>query len=286
MTKNYYRELQALCGATELKTFAGRLMTAKRNAILRNMNYPPIPNIMLHTCPGAGITTMIQLLAGMLREHRLMRFSGEEACFEISISDMDEDMPLLLKRVNTAAGFYGEFRGVIGLDLSRVLDGNHFSADDARRMLDYIELKQGKILFVYIVPSDAPKAAVEALERALVNRAPLENINVPFPETGEIVAFIEDRFAKLDMSLDEGCAQRLQEAVNKLRSSSSFMGYRSLNNLIDELTWRYLSDDSCSGGTVSETELCTLLQHSGLLGTIKERRVSQTARHIGFEHTA
>ncbi len=52
-----------------------------------------------------------------------MDFIGEEDCFEWALSDGDEGMKRPFLRLRRAAGFYGQFKGIIGLDMGKLIEG-------------------------------------------------------------------------------------------------------------------------------------------------------------------
>lgn len=265
----------------EFKQLSEKLSLTASNARERKIPFPPLPNLLVLSSSGFGITTVIRLLAGLLQEERLFRFSGEEAFFEAALTEDEGSFDRLLARIRTAAGFYGRFRGVVGLelpDVSRLLAfGN-----TGRRLMEFVDIEQGRILFVFVLPLKTGKNAVTDFQRQFISRTPLEILRLPFPETDEIIGYIRRRLEYRHMTLTDGAVDSVRAAVNMLRKDSHFEGFQSLNNLIDVLIWRKLSQADGGDGVIRQDLLNSLLAENSLLSVIREEKQDDPGRSIGF----
>ena len=275
----YLDEIHALCGMEDFKALAERLSLSGQNARSSGIAYPPLPNLILLSASGSGITTAIRLLTGLLREEKLLRFVGEEEYFEILWQEGGDAFDALLARIRAAGGFYGQFRGVIGINVdepAKLLENQAV----LHRLMEYVDLQQGRILFAFVLPLETPADQVTALQRQFMSRTPLETVRIPFPETEAITAFIQKKLSLRGMSLSEAGLDAMNAAINTFRKDKHFEGFQSLNNLIDELVWLKLSQKDGGNGVIDSGLLDKLFAENGLLSIIKEKHAAQ--RPIGF----
>ena len=140
-----FRQIDEIPGMDEFKSFCRRLQCAADKARRNFAGSVPLPNLIFAAAPGCGTTLHIKLLAELLKALRLLSFTGEEEFFEWELSDADKSFDRFLKRVKTAGGFYGQFRGVIGLDIGDLVEMSS-SPDICERLMEYVNARQGKIL--------------------------------------------------------------------------------------------------------------------------------------------
>lgn len=276
------KKINDLFGMDELKAFAEKLVVTAENAQNRSIQYPPLPNLIVSCGSGYGITSHISLISELIREARLMRFIGEEEYFEMTITNVKKDIDRLLERISIAAGFYGEFRGVIGLNISSFFE-ERTDYKDARYLMDFVDLQQGRILFIFIVPLAPDEKQMTAFLHQFSSRTPVEVIRLPFPETTEVMKFLEDQLENNNMTLSEDAEAELISVVNELRNDAQFSGYRTLNNLINELVWNKLSSPSGCDGIIGLSDIEFLSGDKHLLDVVRtQTRNHEKIRHIGF----
>ncbi len=278
-------EIKDFFGAEELKSFADKLVITAENAKARSSKYPLLPNLIFSCAPGCGVSSFIRKLASLIRDLKLMRFSGEEECFELIISDtekaakkvlLDEDRNIknLLNRITTAAGFYSDFRGLIGLDMTSLFKED-MDFSKISQLMDFVDIHQGKILFVFIVPIDPPSDALSDFLHQFSNRTPVEYLRLPFPETVEILEFIRLRLSRSNMSLTDEAALYLTGIVEELRKDNQFKGYQTMKTLIEELVWHKLSSSTGKDGVIDSGDLDFLNDEDHLLGIVRTQLRNQ-----------
>lgn len=133
--------IESLPGMEEMKEFCSRLVQTAENLKGLRLEYVPLPNLVFAAMPGVGTTLHLRLLCDLLKELKLFRFQGEEEYFEWMLTDEKESLHRLIMRTNRASGFYGHFRGIIGLDISSMITDTK-EAPLFTKMLEYVESQQ------------------------------------------------------------------------------------------------------------------------------------------------
>ena len=254
-----FRQIDALPGMEDFKALCRRLQTAAGNAVLPSQI--PLPNLIFAAAPGCGTSLHIHLLTQLLKALRLMTFTGEEECFEWALANKEPNFDRFLQRVKSAGGFYGQFRGVIGLDISVLLE----ESDDYQtmpRLMEYVEARQGKILFVFIVPEDTSERTLRQLVGSFASITPVELVRMPFPaDTAH--RYVTDQLKSRGYRLTRDAAARLKDAISKLSANEEFEGYQTLLNLTDEIIWHKLSRTAAAGDAITVADLAFLAGQDG-----------------------
>ncbi|MBQ2952212.1 MAG: hypothetical protein IJE07_01510 [Clostridia bacterium] len=279
-TEEILRKIDALPGMEDFKALCHRLHTASENVNRLHLERAPLPNLIFAAAPGCGVTLHIRLLADLLQSLRLLQFTGEEAFFEWSLDDDENAFNRFLLRVRRAAGFYGQFRGVIGLDLSRMLK-NGDQLPDMDRLMEYIDARQGKIVFVLIVPDSVPERTIMKLLGQFASSTPAELIRMPFPAL-EAKNYIVDRLRQRGFTLTDKACTMLEEAVERLSESREFEGYQTLINLCDDIIWRRLSSEDMQDTSITEDSLDFIFAAGGFGSQLRANPTKTNPRRVGF----
>ena len=226
-------EIRAMTGAEEIQAFAEELMRVGQIARERRMDIE-MPAVILVTEEGMGNTTALRKLAGLLKEEKLLRFSGEEDLFEWRMLRGDEDgVTRLLSRMEQAAGFYPYFSGVVGLDLSdfsrlEMLDG---------ALLELIRERRKTTLFcLMITPKQA--AELDCLRERLMNYSRVRVLRIN-PDREALNRFVKEELQRQGFTLDETGEQML----NQLTGDRYVSGYRGLRLAVNEMIWTRLMEN-------------------------------------------
>ncbi|MBR4082454.1 MAG: hypothetical protein IKK21_11780 [Clostridia bacterium] len=243
-TEDIFLQIDTLPGMEEFKSLCRRLQLEADNARGRLHGRLPLPNLIFAAAPGCGITLHIRLLTELLKSLRLLSFTGEEECFEWVLGEGDKSFDLFLRRVKSAGGFYGQFRGVIGLDVSELVnEESDFPA--LERLMEYVDARQGKIVFVFVVPDDTPPRILRRLTARFASISPVEVIHMPFP-TEEAKSYLTLQLASRGYKIAPSAHALLEDAVRKLSATDRFEGYQTLLNLTEEIVWHKLSRPSAN----------------------------------------
>lgn len=256
-----FREIETLPGMDEFKALCRRFQLAADNARRNALGRIPLPNLIFAAAPGCGATLHIRLLTELLKELRLLPFTGEEECFEWTIPEDKKAFDRFLLRVKTAGGFYGQFRGVIGLDVSALMD----SSDEfgiMERLMEYVDARQGKILFVFIIPDDTPERLLRQLVGRFASISPVELIRMPFPAE-EAKQYLAGQLKARGYQITTEASSLLEEAVHKLSTTDEFEGYQTLLSLTEEIIWHKVSRKAMTDAAITAEDLAFIFAEDG-----------------------
>lgn len=273
--------IRNLPGMEEFKSFCTRLQAAAQNKALYRLGPIPLPNLVFAAAPGSGVTMHIRLLTGLLKELQLLDFVGEEECFEWALGNENEDFDKFLRRVRQAGGFYGYFHGVIGLDISRMLKNkNHIPS--MNRIREYMEARQGRILFALIVPDTLSEPLQQQLMARFASITPAELIHMPFPYD-EAQHYVAQQLRRRGFTVTEEADALLSDSLSHFVRSPQFEGYQTLINLTEEILWRKISRHDMQDVIIDKKDLDFLFDPDGYFS----RYDAGNTRHskVGF-HSA
>lgn len=275
------QEIQQLRGMDEFKGLCHRLQLAAASYGRHQMTRLPIPNLIFAAAPGCGTTLHIRLLSDLLKELRLLQFVGEEEYFEWYLGNGKEDFDKFLKRVRIAGGFYGQFHGVIGLDISDLLE-ERGPLPDMERLMEYVDARQGKIVFIFIVPQDTDKVILQQLLGRFASCTPAEIIRMPFPQD-EALHYVLRRLQLAGFNVNDDAAAELEKAVPELVRAGSFEGYQTLQNLTDEIIWRKISREQPDAPQITPQDLLFITAEDGYCSRMNTFARRAGKRIIGFD---
>lgn len=251
------REIEALCGMEEFKSFSRRLCRAGERLRQSRLASLPLPELIFTVDSGCGISLHIRLLTELLEQQGLFPFVGEEKYFEWSLENYSSDFDSLLERIRVAGGYYGRFRGVIGLELSGLTEPARDGEEDLcfERLMEYCAMFRGEILFIFVLPRTMAKQKLEPFISSVRSRLPVEIVDMPFPQTEEICAYTERLLQDRGFVVESEASALLGQALDELRALTAFDGYRTVINLADEILWRKLSGESLKIGCIEPEDL-------------------------------
>jgi len=227
-------EIRAMTGAEEIQIFAEELMRVGKIARERRLEIE-MPAVILVTEEGLGNTTALRKLATLLKEEKLLRFSGEEDLFEWRMLRGDEEgVTRLLSRMEQAAGFYPYFSGVVGLDLS---DFSRLEMlDDA--LLELIRERRKTTLFCLMITPKQAAAELDSLRERLMNYSRVRVLRLN-PDREALNRFVKEELQRQGFTLDETGEQML----NQLTGDRHAGGYRGLRLAVTEIIWSRLMEN-------------------------------------------
>lgn len=233
------KKIRLMDGADEIKAFAEKLYEAANNRSRLLKHFSP-PNLLLLANEGAGVTHCLSLLTDLL--HDLLpvnAFIGEEDMFEWCIEDDDASFKHLLLRVRQAGGFYGQFRGVIGLDMRPML-AEEDSLPELRRLMTFVR-EQQDIVFVFVAPQDMTPGLRKALEAELMANTIIETVELGMPDKEAAAVYILEQLHQRGFLAGSDVVEAAQKAAAKVIASPRFTGFRSLDTVVEEVAWRKMA---------------------------------------------
>jgi len=271
------REIRALHGMQAFKALADKLLALaaarEAGADVR------LPGYLFVDAPGAGTSTRLRLLARLLEETGLWRFSGERTAFEWMLDakafEPEGGFDRLLEEIACMAGFRGRFCGVIGLDVdcwvSRA-DRKEFS-----RLLELVRAARGDILFVFIVRERRGEEMADFVRR-LSWVTPLEVVRSPLPARREMARCMAGfLFAR---GIETRADAALEQTVEALSSLRGFHGLCTLELAAEEAAYRLRCADAAPRMRVRGEDVARALSGEG--GLLQRLALRSPARRMGF----
>ena len=270
------KKIRRMTGAEEMKAFAERLASAASNRSHLLKRFTP-PNLLLLANEGAGVTHCLSLLTELLHElFPVGTFIGEEDLFEWCIEDDDASFKQLLLRIRQAGGFYGQFRGVVGLDMRLVL-AEKTALPELRRLMTFVR-EQQEIVFVFVAPQNMKPSLRKDLEEELMANTIIETIELCMPDKKAAASYMLDQLHQRGFVSGSDIDEAAQNAAAQVIASGKFAGFRSLDTAVGEVVWRKVAQ----GG---ENIMLSARDFNGLTCRILEANTSKhtsNQRKIGF----
>lgn len=232
-------KIRRMDGAEEMKAFAERLYEAANNRSRLLKHFSP-PNLLLLANEGAGVTHCLNLLTELLHELLpVSAFVGEEDLFEWCIEDDEDSFRQLLLRVRQAGGFYGQYRGVIGLDMRPML-AEETRLPEMRRLMTFVR-EQKDIIFVFVAPQNMTPGLRKALESELAACTMLETVELHMPGREAAAAYLLEQLYQRGFLAGSEVSEAAQNAAEQMIAGKRFAGFHSLDTMVAEVAWRKLS---------------------------------------------
>ena len=244
MNRSAYEEIMALRGYEGFKKLAGRLRHLAEIRDHMAGTRIRVPNFLFVEAPGAGVTTQLKLLTRLLMEEKLTPFMGEKRFFEWALDEnafeTGGSFDRLLMARDAAAGFYGQFRGVIGIELGTWT----WRTEDLRirRLLDFASDVYGQIVLVFITEEQDARE-LEALEKALNQATPLEVMRCPLPGPGDMAQYLLDFLWERGFAATREAQAAVEAFMPDLMATEDFEGLKTMNILADEIVFRACCKD-------------------------------------------
>ena len=276
--------IEQLRGMDEFKALAQRLKRVSDNKRNLPMSRIQLPNYLFIEAPGCGVTTHIRMLTDLLQELGLMRFEGDRKYFEwvlgLDAFEKGGAFEGLLDRINLMAGFHSSYRGVVGLEI----DGWQKKAESAEftRLMDLVEDKLGEILFVFIVQPAGEEDPADLI-RCLSAVMPLEVVHCPLPSPGDMALYLGDFLRRRHFRVSLGALEALKGMMPKLIAAKAFDGFQTLDNLADEIVYRYCAaEERRDSQLIGPKDLAFIAEPGGYIDRLSVREERPARRQIGF----
>ena len=277
--------IDQLRGMEEFKALGHRLQRVAENKRSLPMSQIQLPNYLFIEAPGCGVTTHIRMITDLLQELRLTPFEGDRRYFEWVLDENTfkekGGFERLLDEITVMAGFHSAFKGVIGLEIDAWQD--RADADEFTRLLDLADDHLGQILFIFIVQM-RQQGDPDALIRRLSAEMPLEVVHCPLPSTDDMAMYLGDFLRRRHFRVSLATVERLKTLLPELTKSKAFDGFQTLDNLADEIVYRF-----CAAADRSESQLIEpddiefIAEPGGYIERLSNRGGKNRRRSIGFQ---
>lgn len=300
MSGTAYEDIMALRGYGEFKALAERLRQLGENSRTLPGAQIRVTNFLFAEAPGAGVTTQLRLLTRLLAEQKLVRFMGEKRFFEWALDgeafDRGGSFDRLLMETNAAAGFYSQFRGVVGIELGEWSVWPRHPA--FRRMLDFVADMYGQIVFAFVT-EEQDEGRLTELHRALNEATPIELVRCPLPSPHDMALYLLDFLRARGFAASSEAQSDIAAFMPSLMKTEGFDGMQTMSILADEIVFRACSsargpkmvpadgaDARQSMPLVGAEHLSFITGDGGYIDRCARRPERQRRRQIGFERGA
>lgn len=261
--EKHLNAIMRLKGAGELKSTIKRLHIFLENKELFSLTDITLPNYLWAAKRGCGVTTLAKAFTDYLHAAKAIEFCGAEKFFEFKLDYIaPESFFSELTRLDTAFSAYAKhhryFKGVFCVDIDEWLD--YCGEDHFLKFLDYIASNNNRILVIFVTYTDN-KNKIGFLESTLAMRMRLESLSVGFPETREFVAFTESKFMDdKGFSFTKNAKALLSETIESISGVEGFRGFKSVEQLADDILFNVLTTNLNSDKQISEEMLASCIK--------------------------
>jgi hypothetical protein len=276
-----FDDIMQLQGVDELKSKVRYLQKYQQNKEKYSISDVTLPNYLWFAKRGGGITTCLNAFSEYLYAARVIEFTGIVKYFEFipAYTEPDAYFSELVRLNNTIteiAGHNRYFKGIACIIIDEWLD----SINDVNfnKMLDYIDNKNEKILAIFCAHTDN-KRTIANIETAITAYMRTETITLRFPNTDELLGYIEDKYIKKhNFYLAEDAKLLLTESINEIITSKYFNGFKTIKQLANDIIYSLLVSNlnSC------EIKADALCNFSKDMGYIKRIKTSGGKNKLGF----
>lgn len=271
-------QVKEIEGMKEYKALVRQLVVAARNKKAYRIEDLRLPCIAMVAAAGSGVTLHLHLLADLIEVLQLIPFNGDRNCVEWMASE--NPVSSLQDTLRKAAGFYGIFRGIVGVNMTHMIDHSDEKKlrDSLQQILLYAQTHRLLQEFVFIIPMDAKEEVKRLLLEDIRKSLPLHVIQMPFPDDDGVLDYISLKLKERGFSVGEDAESELREITEIIREDEEFKGYQTLLNTVDEIIWK---KTSCMEGNATEVS-------SNDIGSLRLeletriRKKNKNVRSIGF----
>ena len=284
MGSNAIEDIRSIHGMEEFKALAARLAQVADNRRKLTGARIQLPNYLFAVAPGCGVTTRIRQLTRLLDDLHLIRFEGDRKYFEWVLDSAafkeNGGFDRLLDQIRLVAGFRNSFYGVIGLDIEAWV--RNADSPDLSRLMDFAEDMLGQITIVFVVNlHDAD--ALAPIARRISQAMPLEIIRIEMPNAEELVQCLTDFLRKRGFSVRTSAKEYFLSIMPELIRDEQFDGFQTLENLADEIVYRYCSGEINDSIYLDRSDVAFISAPDGYINRIRGGAGSKVRRQIGFD---
>ena len=285
MSSQVLERIEQLRGMEEFKALAQRL----RRVALNKRNLPTsriqLPNYLFIEAPGCGVTTHIRLITELLHELRLTPFEGDRKYFEWVLDDgafeRSGAFERLLDEITVMAGFHSNFKGVIGLEIEAWQ--NKSDRSDFTRLLDLAEDCLGQIVFIFTVQMQMSGEPTELIRR-LSAEMPLEVIHCPLPSSDDMALYLSDFLLRRRFRVALSTVEEFKRIMPRLIAAKAFDGFQTLDNLADEIVYRYCAAaDRSDSVMIRPEDVQFISEPGGYIDRFISKAPNPKHKPIGFQ---
>ncbi len=268
------------------KNLMERWETLSRNLEDRMPRMPLLlPDLLLLSRSGTGRTQFLKLLTDFLLAHpNLMDFSGGAPYLEFRLNYCAPaaeftEFTRFLSEMRHTAGFRGEFRGIVYLDIDEWAD--RFEEKHFVTFLEYLADNSDDWLLIFsVTDSITSPQQLSRLQAFLASCLRLEKVVLPVPTAKDLLRFAEQQLLSYRFTLSEEAKTVLLGSLGLLCESPYFDGYKSARLLCRDIVYVVCSTPDAVPGLLSGDDLRPFAPQSEYMQKMLVKL--QAKRTIGF----
>jgi len=283
------QHINALYAVEELKETVKTLEIFRKNKEQSTVKDVALPSYLWVFQRGGGISTCVDAFAEYLYEAKIMDFKGKYKYFEfipnyIPADLHSTDITDLHDIVTDNAGHHLFYKGIACIIINNWIgktQEEHFL-----KLLDYLENKSDKILSIFCVNTKDEKQ-IEKIESSLSSYLRFETKRLRFPNTPELIEFIENHYLKKnEFTLANEAKTLLTETIDDIVLGENFNGFVTIKQLGNDILFKVLSSPiydspNQAGFLISAEMLSDFHKKSAYIKSLK--KISKGSKTIGFK---
>jgi|GEM_PF-3192246 len=241
-TEKALNQLLSMKGMSEAKSVVQEWETIARNNASERPARVFLPDYLCVAPPGAGVSTLIGLLAERLDELKLMPFSNARKHLEFMLEyEPDDKKFTAFKRyynlVEHGLSQYGEpFAGIIAIDITEWV--KKIACKDLRflRFLEYVAQKDEMQMIVFLTTCTTEGLVKEA-ESVIIQYLRLRRITLKTVDPVDFTAKLADELASYGLSLDPDANAELVKTIELAAKERGFGGLKTITQLAKDIVY-------------------------------------------------
>ena len=270
----HFDAIMQLQGVEEFKEAVRRVRKFQENKERYAVLDARLPNYLWLARRGGGITTCANAFAEYLSAAKTIEFSGIVKYFKfIPAYTPPEAYFSELARLNNTlteiAGHHRHFKGIACIIIDDWLE--HAHEVHFKNLLYFCESIGDRVMTIFCAHT-YDKRTVETVESTITSYMRCETVSLRFPDVGELITFIEEKyFAKHRFALAEDARTLLTESVAEIVTGRNFNGFKTIRQLASDIIYGLLASE-VGGDAISADRLCRFSKDSAYIRRIKAFR--------------
>jgi len=278
--ENCLSAIMELKGVGEFRETVKQLHVFLNNRETFSLTDVPLPNYLWIAKRGGGVTTLLTVFADYLHAARAIEFCGKVRSFEFMLDyvppeDFFSELSRFGNSLSTHAGHHHCYKGVVCINIDKWIE--HIREAHFVEFMDYIASNNDRLLIVFCTYSD-DKDAIKTIETAIATHVRLETRSLEYPNVQEFVEFAKSRVMNAKgLPLPDTLKDSLYETIEKISAVRNFRGFKSVEQLADDILYVILTNKS---GDIGQISADIIARHETLVKRAKLQIDTKT--EIGF----
>ena len=155
--------------------------------------------------------------------------------------------------ISCHAGHNRFYKGVVCINIDEWAE--YTSEAHFTTFLNYISSNNDKLLVIFCIHTDA-KNVIETVEYALSSHIRFESLSLRFPDTNELVEFVESQYVlNTGLFLTMDAKNLLGETIMEIADGKHFNGFKSIEQLAQDMMYSIFTEGLSNNQSISANML-------------------------------